>query len=76
MIYDAKKANKIHFALIDSADYFKAIEIIVNDKGLIVGLVFISLKGITAKAGVFEGTRRPLSIDRNEHPCCIYGTFN
>ena len=55
---DLKKATKVHCALIDSADYFKGIEVISNEKGLIVGLMFVSVKGVSAKAGVFEGTRR------------------
>ena len=75
MAVDIKKTTKIHCALIDSADYFKGVECISNDKGLIVGLMFVSVKGVTAKAGSFEGNRRPLSIDRNEFPACLYGSF-
>ncbi len=52
MIFDIKKTTKIHATLIDSTDYFKAVQCITNDKGLIIGLVFISLKGFTAKGGV------------------------
>lgn len=65
MVVDVKKTTKVHYALIDSADYFKGIECVINNKGLIIGLIFISVKGVNAKGGAFEGNRRSLNIERN-----------
>lgn len=28
------------------------------------------------KAGIVDGPRKPMSIDRNEHPACLYGSFS
>ena len=76
MIFDSKKTAKVPGILVDGTDYFKAIECITNDKGLVLGLVFLSQKGVTVKAGIFDGPRKPMSIDRNEHPACLYGSFS
>ena len=73
---DVKKTTKIHYALIDSSDYFKGVECVLNNKGIIIGLIFISVKGVTAKGGAFEGNRRPLNIENYQFPGCLYGSFS
>lgn len=51
MIVDQKQTVKKSIVLIDSQDYFKTIECICNQRGLIIGLALYSNKGVSAKAG-------------------------
>lgn len=76
MIHDPKQASKKPITLFDNEDYFKAIELVFNEKGLIIGVGVTSAKGIVGRAGPSEGTRRPLNISASEYPACIYGSFN
>ena len=46
----------------DKEDYFKEIEMVINEEGVIVGIKLTSVQGISFKGGPTEGTRRLFNI--------------
>lgn len=75
MIVDAKLTIKKSVVLFDNDDYFKSIQCTCNDKGGIIGVALMSNKGVTGRGGAAQGNRRPLNLQRNEYPACLYGSF-
>lgn len=62
---DLEDALKKTVTLFDSEDYFKEVELICNEKGLIIGVSFMSLKKIPGRAGAMNGNRRSLNLGPN-----------
>lgn len=70
-----EKIGKKTVYLIDSEDYYKIIQCICNEKGLIIGLALMSNKGIAAKVGNLQGSRKPINVGTNQYPTCLYGSI-
>lgn len=65
MISDPKQTTKRAITLFDSTDFFRTIECVCNEKGLIIGLTLVSNKGVAGKGGCLEGVRRPLNLGKS-----------
>ena len=76
MIVIKKKTSKVTAEVSDKEfDYYRSIECFSDSRDIMVGISMTSNNGESVSVGNISGSRRPLSISRNECPGCFFGSF-
>ena len=77
LIIEKKKATKVPAYVSDpETDYYRSIECYSDERKIVVGISMTSHRGESMSVGNVDGSRRPLSISRDECAGCFFGSFS
>lgn len=68
--------NKKSVLVTHQDDYFKQIDVVANEQGLIVGIKVTSKQGVFGSAGHLQGNFKSLNVNMNQYPICFFGNIS